>query len=87
MQAAMSMPPREAGDEKRKPGNAAALALGTQLVAGMLVFTGIGWWIDRRRGGGVAGTVLGMFLGLAYGGYEVWKVVRQIGEDSSPPRS
>jgi len=76
-------PSRSPKDEKRRPGNSAALALGTQLLAGMLVFTGIGWWIDRRRGGGVAATVCGMFLGLAYGAYEVWKVVRQIDEDTS----
>ena len=57
---------------------AAALGLGTQLLAGMVVCAGLGYFVDRRRGGGAAFTLLGMFMGLLYGGYEVWKLVRQI---------
>lgn len=63
-----------------------ALSLGTNLAAGMAVFTLIGYWIDKKRGGGGAGTwtLVGMFMGLAYGAYEVWKVVRLLNRDTSP---
>ncbi len=49
-----------------------------QLAVGMAVFAGGGYWLDRRRGGGVAFTLAGIGLGLFYGGYEVWKVVREL---------
>lgn len=62
-----------------------AIALGTNLAAGMAVFCLLGYWIDKRYGGGGAGpwTLAGMFLGLLYGGYEVWKVVRLIDRDAN----
>lgn len=53
-----------------------AISLGYTMVAGMLLFTGLGWYADRRRGGGELFTILGMFMGLIYCGYEVWKLVR-----------
>lgn len=57
-----------------------AIALGTNLAAGMAAFTFLGYWMDKWRGGDGAGgwTLAGMFAGLFYGGYEVWKVVRLI---------
>ena len=63
---------RESGNLSR------AIALGTNMAAGMAVFSFLGYWIDKWRGGSGAGpwTLAGMFLGLLYGGYEVWKVVR-----------
>ena len=53
-----------------------AIALGTNLTAGMLFFSGIGYYVDHRRGDGQAWTLVGMFLGLLWCGYEVWKLVR-----------
>lgn len=55
-----------------------ALALGTNMVAGMALFTFLGYKVDQKRGDGRAFTLIGMFLGLFYGGYEVWKLVRQM---------
>ena len=55
---------------------AQALSLGMNFAAGMAFFTFIGYWIDRKRGGGLAFTVGGMFMGLLYGAYEAWKGVR-----------
>ena len=55
-----------------------ALALGTNMAAGMILLAGLGYWIDRKRGGGVLCTLCGLFLGLAYGMYELWKAVREI---------
>jgi F0F1-type ATP synthase assembly protein I len=57
---------------------ARALSLGTTMAAGMLLFTLAGWYADRRRGKGIFWTVAGMCLGLAYGGYEVWKAARDL---------
>lgn len=55
-----------------------AIALGTNMVAGMALFTFLGYKLDQRRGEGRGFTLAGMFLGLFYGGYEVWKLVRQM---------
>jgi len=61
-----------------------AISLGTNLAAGMAVFCLMGYWIDKWRGGtGTGGWMFaGMFMGLAYGAYEVWKVVRMIDTNS-----
>lgn len=67
-----------------RPGSAGsqALSLGTQLAAGMIFFAGLGYYADRRRGGGVFFTVCGMFAGLGYGAYEVWKLIRLINAEN-----
>lgn len=54
-----------------------ALTLGLNFAVGMAVFSFAGYAIDRRRGEDcLLFTVLGMGLGLGYGAYEVWKVIR-----------
>ena len=55
-----------------------ALALGTNMAAGMAIFTFLGYKLDQKLGSGRTWTLCGMFLGLAYCGYEVWKLVRMI---------
>ena len=59
---------------------ALGISLGTQLAVGMVFFTLLGNWVDRKRGGGSGFTLAGIFLGLFYGGYEVWKLIRQLKE-------
>lgn len=51
--------------------------LGLNIVAGFIVFTFIGYKIDEKRGKGSLFTLLGMFLGLFYCGYEIWKLIRK----------
>lgn len=64
------------------PGVGAALAFGTNFAAGMAVFAGLGWYIDHRRGGdGQPFALAGIFLGLFYGGYELWKLIRVLQRD------
>lgn len=70
----------------RSPALASALSLGTQLAAGMIVFAGLGYALDRRYGDGVAFTLGGVALALLYGGYEVWKVVRLLQRESDAPK-
>jgi len=52
-------------------------SLGLGMAAGMAVFTFIGYKIDQSRGGGRSFTLGGIFLGLLYCGYEVWKLVKR----------
>jgi F0F1-type ATP synthase assembly protein I len=55
--------------------------LGLNMAAGMVVFAGIGYWLDQRYGGDSGGWLLaGIFLGLFYGGYEVWKAIRLLNQ-------
>ena len=80
-------PPSPAQKERQRRLLAQALTLGTQLAVGMALFSWLGMYVDKRRGGGSAGTLVGIFLGLFYGAYEVWKLVRNLNEDarSEPP--
>ncbi len=55
-----------------------ALSLGLNMATGVAVFTLAGYWLDQKRGGGKAWTLCGVFLGLFYGAYEVWKEVRRL---------
>ena len=67
-----------------------AVSLGLNMVAGMIVFTAIGYWVDQKLpGDSSAATLTGMFMGLIYCGYEVWKLIRnmnnQNGTDTKNP--
>jgi hypothetical protein len=63
-----------------------ALALGTNMAAGMAIFTGLGYWLDHRRGDGIGWTLAGMFLGLTYGLYELWKAALAINQATGDGR-
>ena len=60
-----------------------AISLGLNMAVGVVVFTMAGYWVDQKRGGGKAWTLCGIFLGLFYGAYEVWKVVRQLNKKAA----
>ena len=55
-----------------------AIAFGTNFATGVAVFTLLGYWADRRAGGGSRWTLAGLCTGLAYGGYELWKAIRDL---------
>ena len=57
--------------------------LGINFAVGMGLFSFGGYKLDQKRGDGNLFTLLGMFLGLIYGGYEVWKLVRVQNEDDA----
>lgn len=55
-----------------------AVSLGLNMTAGVFLFAALGHYVDQKRGGGRMFTLAGIFAGLLYGAYEVWKVVRRI---------
>lgn len=60
-----------------------ALMLGMNFAVGMAMFSFLGYYIDQRRGNGAMFfTVCGILLGLAYGAYEVWIVIRMLNEQA-----
>ena len=61
------------------------VSLGINLAVGMAVFAGLGYYIDQKRGDGQTFTLLGIFLGLFYIGYEIWKLTRSSASDTSSP--
>lgn len=81
------MPAIRPPEARPSPAKASALSLGTQLAAGMVFFAGLGYYADYRRGGGVVFTICGMFAGLGYGAYEVWKLVRQLNAEAKEEES
>ncbi len=57
---------------------AVSMSLGLNMAAGMAVFSALGYWIDHKTANEEGlWTLGGMFVGIFYCGYEVWKVVRQ----------
>ncbi|MCE9616678.1 MAG: AtpZ/AtpI family protein [Lentisphaerae bacterium] len=64
----------------------AAVNLGLNFAVGIALLTYVGHWLDARRGGGSGWTLTGMFLGLVYGAYETWKVVRHPGNGTGGPK-
>ena len=72
--------------ERQSAGTRVALGFGMTFASAVAVFTALGWWIDQRRGGGQAFTLAGIFLGLAFGGYELWKLVKMLNDESKKPK-
>lgn len=54
------------------------MTLGLTMVVGVCFFTYLGYLIDKKTGGGQAWTLVGIFVGLFYCGYEIWKLIRKI---------
>ena len=55
-----------------------AIALSSTMTAAMLMFAGLGHYLDKKYATTKPWfTLVGMFLALFYSGYEVWKIVRQ----------
>ena len=53
-------------------------SVGLNLIAGMLICAGVGYYIDQKRSGGYFFTLIGIFLGLVYSGYELWKLIQEL---------
>lgn len=68
-------------DNKEQPRNIPGVTLGINIAVGMALFTFTGNWIDSKLGDQHFWILIGMFLGLFYGGYEIWKLIRQSNND------
>lgn len=68
-------------NNKDQPKNIPGISLGINIAVGMVFFTMTGSWIDRKLGDGHFWTLVGMFLGVFYSGYEIWKLIRQNNND------
>jgi F0F1-type ATP synthase assembly protein I len=60
----------------------AAANMGIGCASAILLFGGVGYVVDRKRGDGVAFMIGGLFMGLFYCGYELWKLVRAVQRDT-----
>ena len=73
-------PPKKNTPKGRKYSLASTtVSLGLNMAVAVILFTFIGYKIDQKRGGDLQiFTLLGVFLGLFYGGYEVWKAIQKL---------
>jgi len=60
-----------------------AISLGTNIAVGMGLFTFLGYYVDKKMDSGFLWTLFGMGLGLVYGAYEIWKVIRLLNSADS----
>jgi len=63
--------------DKGRPNNIQNVTLGINIAAGMALFTFAGNWIDKKLGNQHFWILIGVFLGLFYCGYEIWKLIRR----------
>ncbi|MBZ0167370.1 MAG: AtpZ/AtpI family protein [Candidatus Omnitrophica bacterium] len=50
---------------------------GWQLLAGMGVFTGAGYWVDQKLGSSLC-TLAGIIIGIVYCGFLIWRLVKDV---------
>jgi len=55
------------------------MSFGLTLAIGIGGFTYLGIWLDKKLATGFW-TLIGVFLGLIYGGYEIWKLIKKTNE-------
>ncbi len=60
-----------------RPKNIPGISLGINIAVGMALFTILGNWIDQKLGDEHFWILIGMFVGLFYCGYEIWKLISQ----------
>jgi len=67
--------------DKDRPKNLPGITLGINIAVGMALFTITGNWIDKKLGDQHLWILIGVFLGLFYCGYEIWKLIRRSNND------
>ena len=63
-----------------------AIGLGSTWAVALLGFTLLGYWADRKTGGGHVWMLVGIFAGLSYGAYELWRIIRVWNRSDRPAR-
>ena len=64
-----------------------ATSLGLTMAVGVGVFAYLGYFIGKKFGKEDAGVLVGIFLGLFYCGYEVWKLIKKITKNGTSGKS
>jgi len=64
-----------------------AIGFGTSFAVGMALFGLGGHWLDEKYDREPLFTLLGLFMGLLYGGWELWKLTAQSSQPSSNQKS
>ena len=60
----------------------ANLSLGLTLAVGFILFGFIGYYFDQKYTLNGWGVLSGIFMGMVYASYEVWKALKKIDQDS-----
>lgn len=71
-------------DTSSRRGLQDALSLGYNLVAGMAICAGLGYWVGRKTGHLRLGVLLGSLAGLACMIHEIRRVIRRL-QGADPP--
>jgi 4-hydroxybenzoate polyprenyltransferase len=78
-------PEGDIGDTRGR--NHSPAMFGTSLTLGSAMLVLVGYWLDRRAGGGYSRTIAGLVLAMIYIAYEVWKLNRSLtNADRQTPR-
>jgi len=64
------------GEDKPRSGLKSAVFFGSNFAAGMGLFSFAGFKLDEHFGTEWKWTLAGVFFGLFYGAYEMWKILR-----------
>ncbi len=78
----MTRKPSRAGETPPLLRNSHMIGLGSTLTVGMAVFTLGGLYIGNLLDRTTEGILAGVFLGLFFCGYEVWKSVRKMNREA-----
>jgi len=63
-------------DKNKSYKSLSSTSFGLNLAVGMVFFTLIGLYVDNEMGSGFLGLLCGIFLGLLYCTYEIWKLIK-----------
>ena len=74
-------------DQKNKKKFTAAIGFGTEFAAGVILLTFIGYKVDEKYETGETFTLVGVFLGIFYGFYQVWKLIRILNNNNNDENS
>lgn len=67
----------EPSDKNKNPNNLSLIGIGYVMCGGMIFFSLGGYFLDQYLSSEPRYTLIGMFLGLSYCGYEIWKLTRE----------
>lgn len=73
---------KNGNDGKPDYGLLSTTSLGISMAVGISIFTYLGYRVGRKFGNEDLGALIGIFMGLFYCGYEVWKLIQRLNRDN-----